>query len=72
MGPPFTDYTSADHHYYRTMLFDLGFGGEEHQGLATNDSGVRNAAYADGLTTHYSQYPYGSAQPLSQASFVGS
>lgn len=50
------------------MLFDLGFGGEEHHVLTTSD-GLRNATYGEGLTTHYTQYPYGSTQPLS---FIGS
>lgn len=67
---PVVTYTPADHHYYRSMLFDLGFGGEEHHGLTTND-GLRDATYGDGLTTHYTQYPYGPTQPLSQVSFVG-
>lgn len=71
MGPPIDEYTSADHQYYRTMLFDLGFGGEQHHVLTTND-GLRNATYAEGLTTHYTQYPYGPAQPIGHASFVGS
>lgn len=59
-----------DRHYYRTMLFDLGFGGEEHHVL-TND-GLRNPMYGEGLTTHYTQYPYGPTQQLGQANFVGS
>lgn len=71
MGPPIDEYTSADHHYYRTMLFDLGFGGEQHHVLTTND-GLRNGGYGEGLTTHYTQYPYGPAQPIGQPSFVGS
>jgi len=69
MGPPI-NVTVEDRHYYRTMLFDLGFGGEEHHVL-TND-GLRNAMYGEGLTTHYTQYPYGPTQPLGQANFVGS
>jgi len=67
-GPPI--YTPADHHYYRAMLFDLGFGGEDHHVLATTD-GMHNT-YGDGMTTHYTQYPYGSTQPLGQTGFVGS
>jgi len=69
MGSPI--YTSADQIYYRTLLFDLGFGGEQHHVLTTND-GLRNAPYSEGLTTHYTQYPYGPTQPIGQASFVGS
>lgn len=53
------------------MLSDLGFGGEEHHVLTTND-GLRNAMYGEGMTTHYTQYPYGSTQLLGQAGFVGS
>ena len=69
MGSPI--YTPQDHIYYRTLLFDLGFGGEQHHVLTTND-GLRNATYSEGLTTHYTQYPYGPTQPIGQASFVGS
>jgi len=71
MGPPIEEYTSADHQYYRTMLFDLGFGGEQHHVLTANDN-LRNAAYGEGLTTHYTQYPYGTTQAIGQAGFVGS
>ena len=67
-GPPI--YTPADHVYYRAMLFDLGFGGEDHHVPPTSDG--MHSAYSDGMTTHYTQYPYGSTQPLGQAGFVGS
>jgi len=70
MGLPIDEYTSADHHYYRAMLFDLGFGGEQPHVLTAND-GLRNIAYGEGLTTHYTQYPYGPTQLIGQASFVG-
>lgn len=52
------------------MLFDLGFGGEQHV-LTTND-GLRSATYGEGLTTHYTQYPYGPTQPIGQTNFIGS
>jgi len=52
-------------------MFDLGFNGEQHHVLTMND-GLRNVTYGEGLTTHYTQYPYGPTQPISQANFVGS
>ncbi|KAF9232013.1 hypothetical protein BU15DRAFT_67851 [Melanogaster broomeanus] len=66
--PNINDYTPADFHYYRTMLFDLGFGGEEQPVTSTNDS-LRNVAYGEGVNTHYTQYPYGPTQPFG---FMGS
>ncbi|KIK81617.1 hypothetical protein PAXRUDRAFT_832723 [Paxillus rubicundulus Ve08.2h10] len=70
-APSINDYTTADFNYYRSMLFDLGFGGDEQPAVSTHDS-LRNVTYGEGINTHYSQYPYGHAQPLGQNEFMGS
>jgi hypothetical protein len=70
-APGINDYTPADFNYYRSMLFDLGFGGDEQPVVSTHDS-LRNVTYGEGINTHYSQYPYGQAQPLGQNEFMGS
>ncbi|KAH7889822.1 hypothetical protein F5I97DRAFT_593451 [Phlebopus sp. FC_14] len=70
-APTFNDYTHADFNYYRTMLFDLGFGDNEQAVVPTNEN-FRNFSYGDGINAHYTQYPYGHAHALGQSNFVGS
>jgi len=69
--PNINDYTPADFHYYRSMLFELGFGGDDQAVASTNDS-LRNVAYGESVNTHYTQYPYGHTQPFGQNGFMGS
>ncbi|KAF9228050.1 hypothetical protein BS17DRAFT_813931 [Gyrodon lividus] len=70
-APNINDYTPADFNYYRSMLFDLGFGGDGQPVASTNDT-LHNVAYGEGVNAHYTQYPYGHTQPLGQNEFMGS